>query len=72
MIKEQCPAPQFTGTFNFQPMTKRPSNILIYVVLGLTGLIGIYLLGAFLESRDWERFEQGNQPVGWITVASQR
>lgn len=42
-----------------RPRKNRPSNVLIYVVVGLVGIVVLFILGSFLESRNWGIFQQG-------------
>ena len=42
-----------------RPRKNRPSNVLVYVVVGLVGIVVLFILGSFLESRNWGIFQQG-------------
>lgn len=41
-----------------RPQKSRPSNVLIYVVLSIAGLIGLFLLGKVFQSMDTENINQ--------------
>lgn len=42
-----------------RPKKNRPSNVVAYIFISLIGIVGLFLLGAFLESQDWGIFRQG-------------
>lgn len=56
-----------------RPNKSRPSNVLIYVVLGIVGLIGLFLLGQVFQSMDSESIDQSShQSAGKLAVAQAR
>lgn len=36
----------------------RPSNVLLYVLISLIGLFGLFFVGLFLESQNWSIFNR--------------
>jgi hypothetical protein len=51
-----------------RPKKSRPSNVVVYVVLSLIGLIGIFLLGQVLQSIDSEGMAPTRERWGAITA----